>query len=125
MAKPGVAPVLVDILRRYDITLVQEIRDSTNVAINDLWALLNASLPIDQQYSLILSERLGRTNSKEQYGYFYKPSLLSILATEQYPVALDQFERPPFSLHVRFGDLTFAISGSLIVMLFSAVVIAL
>lgn len=112
MASPGVAPVLVDIIRRYDFVLVQEIRDATGQAILDLQALVNNSLPVDQQYSLILSARLGRTSSKEQYGYFYKPSLFRVLASYQYPEVDNLFERPPFALHLQSGSTTFGVIGA-------------
>ena len=111
MSTPGVAPVLVDIIRRYDFVFIQEIRDSTGQAILDLWSMVNTSLAASQQYSLILSDRLGRTASKEQYAYFYKPSLVQILSSYQYPEAADQFERPPFSVRIRFGSLMFGVIG--------------
>lgn len=113
MATPGVAPVLVDIIRRYDVVFVQEIRDSTGQAILDLWAQVNASQPAAEQFALVVSARLGRTSSKEQYAYFYKPALVRLVATYQYPEAADLFERPPFSAHLQLGATTFGIVGAL------------
>lgn len=43
---------------------------------------------------------MGRSTSKEQYGYFYRTAKLDIVQTYQFPVSFDWFERPPFSMLV-------------------------
>eukprot|EP00029_Vermamoeba_vermiformis_P006928 TRINITY_DN2852_c0_g1_i1.p1 TRINITY_DN2852_c0_g1~~TRINITY_DN2852_c0_g1_i1.p1 ORF type:complete len:314 (+),score=36.59 TRINITY_DN2852_c0_g1_i1:127-1068(+) len=94
IAKPDVASILVQIFRRYDLALIQEIRDTTQTAVFQLLDMINDySGP---KYSLILSDRLGRTTSKEQYGFFYKESEFTHLAAFQYNDTLNRFERPPF-----------------------------
>ena len=77
MSKPEVAQTLVAILRRYDLVLIQEIRDQSGDAILQLLKALNTVQ--EEPYLLILSERLGRTSSKEQYGFLYKPNKLEPL----------------------------------------------
>lgn len=96
MEDPAVVTVLVNTLSRYDICLVQEIRDSTGESIHKLVAKLNEKT--GKKYQVALSERLGRTNSKEAYGFIYDPSLVVVERTYQYPSSLDQFERAPFSI---------------------------
>jgi len=99
MADPAVVKVLVNTLARYDICLVQEIRDSNGESIHALVAKLNEST--GKGYKVALSDRLGRTNSKEAYGFIYDPTKVLIVGQYQYPQALDQFERAPFSILIQ------------------------
>ena len=64
MEKENVVAVLVDTLQRWDLVLVQEVKDSTGKAIEKLLDKLNAAS--GDAYALLLSDRLGRTVSKEQ-----------------------------------------------------------
>jgi hypothetical protein len=63
---------IASILRNFDIIAVQELRDASETAAQDLLAALNANK--DYNYAMLLSPRLGRTNSKEQYAFFYRTS---------------------------------------------------
>jgi endonuclease/exonuclease/phosphatase family metal-dependent hydrolase len=99
MSHPLVVKTLVKILSRYDIVFVQEIRDASGEAIQKLVADLEQST--GKTYEITLSERLGRTNSKESYAYISDRSKVEVLQSFQYPVALDQFERPPFSILIQ------------------------
>jgi hypothetical protein len=63
-SKPEVMAVLADIIRTYDIIAIQEIRDSSQTALPNLVDLINSD---GSQYQYVVSERLGRTTSKEQY----------------------------------------------------------
>ncbi len=106
MDKPDVPAVLVDIARRYDLLLVQEIRDKSETAIVELLDLINADQ--DDPFALLTSDRLGRTWSKEQYAFFYRPSKLTVLDSYHYDDGVepdeDLFEREP--IVVRFGTTT-------------------
>lgn len=96
MENRAVVDVLLKVLARYDIVLVQEIRDSSDSAIHALLAELKAKT--GKQLSLSISERLGRTNSKEQYGYIYDSSKIRVVKDYQYEDAKDNFERAPYSV---------------------------
>ncbi|XP_035685231.1 deoxyribonuclease-1-like [Branchiostoma floridae] len=72
MSKPDVVNILLQTVERYDLFLVMEIRDSTQTAIYDFLDQLNNRT--ENPYSLILSDRLGRSSYKEQYAFFYKES---------------------------------------------------
>ncbi|WP_370575639.1 endonuclease/exonuclease/phosphatase family protein, partial [Methanomethylovorans sp.] len=61
-SKPEVMTVLADIIRTYDIIAIQEIRDSSQTALPNLVSLVNSD---GSQYQYVVSERLGRTTSKE------------------------------------------------------------
>jgi hypothetical protein len=117
MQRPGVPMILATIFRRYDISLIQEIRDISNTAIFDLLKLINSCHGCDQ-YNISLSKRvikkliikkLGRSNSKEQYGFFYKIRKFKILNTFQYEDLFNQFERPPYSILFQNLELDFKI----------------
>jgi len=114
MDKPGVPEILVDIISRYDVILIQEIRDISEIAIYELLDLVNAEN--GGAYSLLLSDRLGRTSSKEQYAYFYKSAVLSVLDTYHYDDGLepdhDTFEREPYL--ARFQVVSHSLNFSLI-----------
>ncbi|XP_052816250.1 deoxyribonuclease-1-like [Mya arenaria] len=73
MSKPEVVNVLVEIISRYDIILIQEIRDASEEAIYKLLELVNENDP-GGNFAMQLSPRLGRTNSKEQYAFLYRES---------------------------------------------------
>ncbi|KAJ8034102.1 Deoxyribonuclease-1 [Holothuria leucospilota] len=90
---------LVQILKRYDLVLIQEIRDSSGTAIVDLLGQLNGET--GDAYSMIIGNRQGRTSSKEEYCYFYKSSIFQVLDDNEYPVGYDHFERPPFNVLFR------------------------
>jgi len=71
----GVPEILVDIIRRYDLAFLQEIRNADGTAIVQLFNLMNQGL--DVPYKMIVSDKLGRTTSTEQYAYFYKTDRVS------------------------------------------------
>ena len=58
--------VFAKTIRTYDIIAIQEIRDASQTALSALVDLANSD---GSQYDYVVSERLGRTTSKEQYAY--------------------------------------------------------
>ncbi|ELT92296.1 hypothetical protein CAPTEDRAFT_131541, partial [Capitella teleta] len=83
------------------ILLIQEIRDSSGTSIVDLLDQLNVQE--NNQYSMTISERLGRTRSKEQYAYLYRHNKVTVDDVYQYPDELDIFERPPYCVKFSTG----------------------
>ena len=82
-SKPEVMDILADIIRTYDIIAIQEIRDASQTALPALVDLVNAD---GSQYDYVVSERLGRTTSKEQYAYIFKTQTIEVTSTPQiYP----------------------------------------
>ncbi|KAI0222382.1 Deoxyribonuclease-1 [Lamellibrachia satsuma] len=69
--KADVMKTLVKVVRRYDIILIQEIRDKSGTAIQQLMDEVNEEAPT---YAMTISERLGRSSSKEQYAFLYRYS---------------------------------------------------
>ncbi|XP_048741682.2 deoxyribonuclease-1-like [Ostrea edulis] len=98
MADEELAEYIKQIVLRYDIILIQEIRDVSGEAIQQLWSMVNTTMP----YGMTISERLGRSSYKEQYAYFYRLSSLQLVGTHQYDDGpddySDDFEREPYSV---------------------------
>jgi len=88
-------------IRQYDVFFVQEIRDADGSAIQ----VLANKLP---DYDLIVSERLGTTSSKEQYGVFYRKNMFNrvIKLSEAETTLTNLFERPPMETIFQKDNLT-------------------
>lgn len=109
-SKPDVMNTLSKIIRRYDIILIQEIRDSKGTAIQQLLDKVNRDSKT-YSYGMIISDRVGRTNSKEQYAFFYRNRSadgIEIVSSYMYDdgnetLGNDVFEREPFlvKFHVK------------------------
>ncbi|XP_078353118.1 deoxyribonuclease-1-like [Oculina patagonica] len=103
MATPGVPDILVKIILRYDVILIQEIRDASGKAIQQLLSLVN-KYSTKGLYKITISPRLGRTSSKEQYAFLYRKDVLSVKHTYVYDdgkeeLKTDTFEREPYIVH--------------------------
>ncbi len=109
VSNPLVTQALVQILDRYDLIFIQEIRDSNNTAIFDLLDRLNAKS--DKNYKMQLSDRLGRTVSKEQYAFIYNEDRVTPLDMRTFDDKDDLFEREPYIGHFRAGELDFSVVG--------------
>lgn len=89
---------IVQIVSRYDIALIQEVRDSHLVAVGKLLDELNRVKP--NTYHYVVSEPLGRNSYKERYLFVYRPDQVSVLDTYYYddgcePCGTDTFSREP------------------------------
>jgi hypothetical protein len=100
MAKTDAVKVILKVLQRWDLVLVQEVRDSSETAIYDLHKQLNAAS--GNKYLLFVSERLGRTASKEQYAWFYRKDKIKKVGDKQIADPKDHWQRPP---QVTYWDL--------------------
>jgi len=91
-----------DKLDEYDLFIVQEIRDISGTAIEALASKLPA-------YTYIISERAGRSSSKEQYAIFYNNRALLLETTDWTSEKQNEFERPPFEATFKVNDWTFTL----------------
>ncbi|XP_068765084.1 uncharacterized protein [Struthio camelus] len=98
MSDQLVAGVLVEILSRYDVALVQEVRDSDLSAVTQLLEQLNSASM--SPYAYEISGPLGRENYKEMYLFIYRTEVVSVVDTYQYEDPQDVFSREPFILRV-------------------------
>mgnify|MGYP001245650730 CR=1 FL=1 len=93
---PEVMDVLGEIIRTYDVVAIQEIRDKSQTALPSLVDTANSD---GSQYAYIVSERLGRTASKEQYAYIYNTRTVELADTSHTypePEGTDSFHREPY-----------------------------
>ncbi|XP_067685659.1 deoxyribonuclease-1-like [Haliotis asinina] len=104
MQNKNVTSIISKVVQRYDLLLLQEIRDKGKTALDNLITMVNKIDP-DDPFMADVSERLGRTVSKEQYAFLYRPSRVKIVDNYQYEDGVDDgtdaFEREPYA--VRFS----------------------
>ncbi len=87
--------MLSKIIRNYDVIAIQEIRDSSQTTLPMLRDAVNSMG--SPQYEYVVSERLGRTASKEQYAYLYNTQTIQLFGSPYtYPDTNDQFQREPY-----------------------------
>uniref|UniRef100_A0A8D0FTD1 Deoxyribonuclease n=1 Tax=Strix occidentalis caurina TaxID=311401 RepID=A0A8D0FTD1_STROC len=98
MSNEEVAGIIVRILRRYDVVLVQEVRDSDLSAVTQLMEQLNSMS--SSLYDYEISGPLGRDNYKEMYLFIYRTDTVSVVDAYQYEDPQDIFSRAPFILRV-------------------------
>jgi endonuclease/exonuclease/phosphatase family metal-dependent hydrolase len=92
--KPEVVKILADIGNDYDVLAVQEFRDSTGETIQFYLDQLNSN---GENYDVLFSKRLGRSNNKEQYAFYYDTNKFEILGEPYiFEDIEDIFEREPF-----------------------------
>ena len=99
-SKPEVLAALAEIIARYDLVAVQEIRDLTGGAPRALLRAINDR--VGPAFALAISDRTGREpddlRSQEQYAYYYRTDRLrpvgaGVLFDDS---AHDHFQREPF-----------------------------
>ncbi|MBV94302.1 Deoxyribonuclease-1, partial [Eschrichtius robustus] len=98
MSNATLSNYIVQILSRYDIALVQEVRDNHLTAVGRLLDKLNQDDP--NTYHYVVSEPLGRNSYKERYLFLFRPDQVSVLDSYQYddgcePCGNDSFSREP------------------------------
>ncbi len=97
------------IIKQFDVTAVQEIRDKDENSILKLMEEINSGA---EKYGLLIGPRLGRTSSKEQYAFIYR---LDKIRYDYFPVTWndekDKFEREPFiaNFYAIEGNLDFVL----------------
>uniref|UniRef100_A0A8C5PU49 Deoxyribonuclease n=1 Tax=Leptobrachium leishanense TaxID=445787 RepID=A0A8C5PU49_9ANUR len=98
--KPEVMAIIVKIVSRCDLLLLMEIKDNKDKAIHSLMQMINSQAEMKDEFSLIISKRLGRNTYKEQYAFIYRKQLITVQETYQYHDLQagdeDAFSREPF-----------------------------
>lgn len=100
MSKPAVMDVLTKIVRRYDIVAIQEIRAQDDTILPRFVDMLNAD---GAHYDFVIGERLGRTNSTEQYAYVFDTATIEVDPQSVYtvPDPKDLLHREPLVARFR------------------------
>lgn len=73
--KPEVMKVLDAIVRQFDVVAIQEIRDADDYLIPNFVRQINSA---GRRYDFVIGERLGNTQSKEQYAYIFDTDRVEI-----------------------------------------------
>ncbi|KAM6957022.1 deoxyribonuclease-1 [Aplochiton taeniatus] len=92
--------IISTIVHRYDIILIQEVRDSDLSATNRLMEHVNKGSP-EFRYRHIVSEPLGRSSYKERYLFLYREKLVTVSKNYTFDdgcesCGTDTFIREPF-----------------------------
>ncbi len=74
-SKPEVMSVLAEVVQRFDVIAIQELRAQTTGVVDQLVSLANRD---GRQYRYVAGQRLGRTSSKEQYVFVYDASRINL-----------------------------------------------
>nr|BAD73858.1 deoxyribonuclease I [Triakis scyllium] len=98
MSHPTITNIIVNLIQRYDIILIQEVRDADLSAVKILMNKLNSASA--QAFSYITSVPLGHSSYKERYLFVYRNSVVSVVDNYLYSDASntgqDTFNREPF-----------------------------
>jgi len=94
------------IIKRYDLVAIQEVR---SIKDNIIPTLLNYVNNANTKYDYVISERLGRTGSKEQYAFVYNTKTIHLIPKSSFVVKdpKDVFEREPFVASFKSGNFDF------------------
>ncbi|XP_013371170.1 PREDICTED: deoxyribonuclease gamma [Chinchilla lanigera] len=92
--------IIVKIIRRCDLILLMEIKDSHNRICPMLMEKLNGNSRRGTTYNYVISSRLGRNTYKEQYAFLYKEKLVTVKKNYLYhdfqDGDADVFSREPY-----------------------------
>jgi len=75
LAKPHVVEVLADVVRRFDVVAVQEVRAKDQSVVPRFLERVNAG---GARYDYVIGPRLGRTSSKEQYVFLFDTARIEL-----------------------------------------------
>ncbi|PIK46251.1 putative deoxyribonuclease-1 [Apostichopus japonicus] len=96
--KPDVMNNICQVMSLFDLIIVQEVRDSSGGAQAQLLSDLNAYVGFTE-YDYYCGVRLGRSSYTEQYCFYFKSAMFSIIDAYEYPDPGDIFERQPTVVH--------------------------
>jgi len=101
-----VMQIISKIIKRYDLVAIQEVRSTKE---NIIPALLNYVNDTNTKYDYVISERLGRTSSKEQYAFVYNTKTVHLIPNSSFVVEDPKgvFEREPFVASFKSGNFDF------------------
>ena len=105
----AIMDVLARTAREFDVLLVQEVRDAKQEVAGRFLERINRD--ITTPYAMIEGPRLGRTNSKEQYVFYYRPSVVTFVDSFTVQDVSDVWEREPLVARFRAGTFDFRLIG--------------
>jgi deoxyribonuclease-1-like protein len=107
--KDDVVKILEEIVKNFDVVAIQEVRDITETTIPYFVERLNSS---GKKFNYVISERLGRSQGKEQYAFIYNTNSVKFKGFSYvYKDINDVFEREPFTAEFESGKFTYALTN--------------
>jgi endonuclease/exonuclease/phosphatase family metal-dependent hydrolase len=103
LENPKAMQVLAQVVRRFDVLAIQELRSKEQDVIPRFLELINAD---GSRFDYIIGPRIGRTSSKEQYVFLYDASRIEVLPGSVYTAddPGDQLHREPLVGTFRVRD---------------------
>lgn len=98
MRHPFVVAMLARIVSNFDLVAIQELRDKSQSTVPRFVQKLNTG---PRHYKAIVGPRLGRTRSKEQYVFLYRPKIFAVQGQATYPDPQDHWHREPLAAKFR------------------------
>lgn len=100
LADPNVSRHLAEIVRRFDVVAIQEIRTQNDQFLRQFCTLLNAT---GRHYDYVIGPRQGRTSSKEQYAFVFDTASIEVDRSKVYTVPVEPpvLHRPPLVAQFR------------------------
>ena len=94
LGKPDVMGMLADVARQFDILAIQEIRTSDDTHLDQFLKMINQG---GRQYRGVIGQRLGRTNSTEQYAFVFDSEMIEVVEGSVYTISdpHDRLHREP------------------------------
>jgi deoxyribonuclease-1-like protein len=94
LRKPKAMSVLAEIVRRFDVVAIQEIRSKSDDILPQFVELVNST---GRHYDFVIGPRLGRSNSTEQYAFVFDTASIEVDRTVLYTVSDpdDRLHREP------------------------------
>ncbi len=91
---PDVPRILAEVIRKFDLVAIQEIRSQQQDVMPRLQKLVNAD---GHKYDFVIGPRLGRTSSQEQYAYIFDTERIEVDPQTVYTVVDpgDRLHREP------------------------------
>jgi len=103
--KSDVLDVLANITCEFDILAIQELRDNTETTMEYFTNRTNNFC----EREFVMSERLGRSRSKENYAFIYNPNKINFISEWTYEEKDDEFEREPYAAAFKAGKFEFVL----------------
>lgn len=100
---PEIMKYIVQIIKNFDIVAIQEIRSKEQDVLPTLIDMLG------NNWEYRISEPLGRTQSKEQYGFVYNKDKIKIKYCIQVTDINDVLHREPFICYCQAGNFDFSL----------------
>ena len=100
LQKAKAMQVLTNVVRRFDVVAIQEVRSTDDSILPTFVKLINAA---GAHYDFVIGPRLGRTNSKEQYAIVFDTARIEVDRSSVYtvPDPQDLLHREPMVARFR------------------------